>query len=255
MSKPTSIFRIKKRTCPFVQINNAIFEDARMSWRAKGLLGYLLSRPDDWMIVLGDLEKRSTDAKHAIKGAMKELELLGYARRKKRRGEDGKMAGENWFVFEKPIPDEVGMDNEGNLLLSLTGDRSDRRPENPPPVKPAAGASSPSNTDLNSNTKGGDDDSIREFIKLNAHSISAEFVQLFWKWVARRRSKRKGYKPDVAHDQLLFLQSLPLDTALDALANSLRNDWQGLFDPRSSKQKRAFDNAQYSDKPFGGTEP
>ena len=42
----------------FVIIDQRAIEDVRLSWAARGLLGYLLSRPDDWKVLVNDLRKR-----------------------------------------------------------------------------------------------------------------------------------------------------------------------------------------------------
>ena len=42
----------------FVTINQDAVEDSRLSWAARGLLGYLLSRPDDWKVLIKDLQHR-----------------------------------------------------------------------------------------------------------------------------------------------------------------------------------------------------
>ncbi len=42
----------------FVIIDQHAVEDSRLSWAARGLLGYLLSRPDDWKVLVNDLRKR-----------------------------------------------------------------------------------------------------------------------------------------------------------------------------------------------------
>lgn len=39
-----SIVRINKRDNPYVQIDHRVLEDTRLSWKAKGLLAYLLSK-------------------------------------------------------------------------------------------------------------------------------------------------------------------------------------------------------------------
>ena len=36
----------------FVTIDQSAVEDSRLSWAARGLLGYLLSRPDDWKVLV-----------------------------------------------------------------------------------------------------------------------------------------------------------------------------------------------------------
>jgi len=52
-----TIIRARRRH-RFVIIDQQAIEDTRLSWAARGLLGYLLSRPDDWKVLVNDLKKR-----------------------------------------------------------------------------------------------------------------------------------------------------------------------------------------------------
>jgi hypothetical protein len=94
---------IKDKNCPFVRIDNRIFTDQRLSFKAKGVLGYLLSRPDDWVVRTSDLAKRSTDGTASIRSAMKELRRCGYASLEIIRGEGGRVDGSSWVIFEEAV--------------------------------------------------------------------------------------------------------------------------------------------------------
>lgn len=77
MSK--TIFRVEKnKDNPFVMIDRRPIENPKLSWRAKGVLTYLISRPDNWTVRLGDLVKRSTDGSAAIRKAVRELRDAGH---------------------------------------------------------------------------------------------------------------------------------------------------------------------------------
>lgn len=77
MSK--TIFRVEKnKDNPFVMIDRRPIENPKLSWRAKGILTYLISRPDNWTVRLGDLVKRSTDGSAAIRKAVRELREAGH---------------------------------------------------------------------------------------------------------------------------------------------------------------------------------
>ena len=39
----------------YVIIEQSVVEDSRLSWAARGILGYLLSRPDSWQVRVKDL--------------------------------------------------------------------------------------------------------------------------------------------------------------------------------------------------------
>lgn len=57
--------------------------DARLSWKAKGLAAYLLSKPPGWKIWTSDLIARSTDGRDAVLSGLAELEQCGYLNRER----------------------------------------------------------------------------------------------------------------------------------------------------------------------------
>jgi hypothetical protein len=57
-------------------------------------------------------------------------------------------------------------------------------------------------------------------------------------WVNYRKEARKALKPMCAAEQLSFLATLGPDGAVTAIRNSIRNSWQGLFEPKSSLPAR-----------------
>ena len=73
------IIRVQKnKENPYVMINKGFLENVELSWKAKGLLTYLLSRPDNWQIYVSHLIKQSTDGNTAVRSALKELKTFGY---------------------------------------------------------------------------------------------------------------------------------------------------------------------------------
>lgn len=48
--KLNEVIRVKKRPSNFVMMDKTFLEDDRLSYKAKGLLAYLLSKPDDWKV-------------------------------------------------------------------------------------------------------------------------------------------------------------------------------------------------------------
>jgi hypothetical protein len=89
----------KKRD--FARINNSVFRDKRLSWAAKGMLGYLLSRPDNWQVNTWDLVEYGPSGLDAVRASLRELTRLGYLRRVRTRNADGTYG---WFtiVYEDP---------------------------------------------------------------------------------------------------------------------------------------------------------
>ncbi len=82
------IIRVVKHT-NFMRISNATVRDQNLSWEARGVLSYLLSRPDDWCIALPDLIKQGNAGRDKIRKIIKELEAMGYIRRHRLRQDNG----------------------------------------------------------------------------------------------------------------------------------------------------------------------
>lgn len=134
-TKPKTIFRvIHDPKNPYVIIDKRPFEKPYMSWKAKGLLGYLLSRPDDWTVRLGDLVKRSTDKAHATRQALRELVLVGHVRQVEYRYTNGKYAGTVYEVHEQPLyekPQAVFPKAEKRMLNNIEDSKKEEIEENP----------------------------------------------------------------------------------------------------------------------------
>ena len=92
----------------FVVMDQSAVEDDRLSWAARGLLCYLLSRPDDWKVLVNDLRKRGNLGRDGIYRLLKELRALGYARFQRLRDKHGRIRGGIYFIREiadSPYPD------------------------------------------------------------------------------------------------------------------------------------------------------
>ncbi len=92
-----------KRTKNFTVLNNDLIRDSRLSYKARGLLQYMLSMPDDWKFYVSELAKHSSkEGESAIKTGLEELEELGYMRRIQRRESNGKFGAVDWEVLDEP---------------------------------------------------------------------------------------------------------------------------------------------------------
>lgn len=92
-----------KRTKNFTVLNNDLIRDSRLSFKARGLLQYMLSMPDDWKFYVSELAKHSSkEGESAIKTGLEELEELGYMRRIQRRESNGKFGAVDWEVLDEP---------------------------------------------------------------------------------------------------------------------------------------------------------
>lgn len=101
----------------YTTINNTVLEDDRLSWRAKGIAAYLLSKPDDWQINHEHLLQHGTEGRDAVLSAMKELESCGYLVRTKTQGSDGKFSTVVTLLeVPQPSPENPESVNENRVL-------------------------------------------------------------------------------------------------------------------------------------------
>lgn len=102
----------KPRTHSYAQIDNAVLRDPALSWKARGLLAYLLSLPDDWEVSFKHLALQSPkDTKNGLRSAFKELTTIGYARLEYRRSSDGSRAsGKRYSISEEPFSESQNPD-------------------------------------------------------------------------------------------------------------------------------------------------
>ena len=99
-----NILRINKdKENPYVMVNKGVVRDEQLSWKARGLMCYLLSLPDDWTIYLDELEKHSAkDGRDSLASGIKELIKYGYIVREAIRTEKGTFSSWTYTVYESP---------------------------------------------------------------------------------------------------------------------------------------------------------
>ena len=98
-----TIYRVcKNRDNPYVMLNKGFFEDPFISLKSKGLLGYLLSKPDNWIIYREEILKHCTDGKDSLQTAINELKRTGYLKVVPERNEKGEVIKWVTLVFETP---------------------------------------------------------------------------------------------------------------------------------------------------------
>ena len=99
----TKFIKTKKEK-NYTVLDNTFIKDERLSWKAKGLMTYLLSLPDDWTIHFSEIEKHSTDGKSALRTAINELKEYGYLKAEQKR-ENNRFAEMVYIIIENPAED------------------------------------------------------------------------------------------------------------------------------------------------------
>lgn len=84
----------------FKTIDLEIIENSNLSWKAKGLHTYLISRPPGWRLWHKDLVKRATDGKSALSSAVNELKEAGYLCIQRVSDHKGRVLMWRWIVAQ-----------------------------------------------------------------------------------------------------------------------------------------------------------
>ena len=92
------------RRLRFAILDSRVIEDSRLSWAARGVLTYLLSRPDNWRVLVKDLQRRGNLRRDGIYSVLRELRQAGYVRFERIRNEAGCVREGRYIVSEEPAP-------------------------------------------------------------------------------------------------------------------------------------------------------
>lgn len=190
------IVRISKRDAPYAMVDKKLLEDERLTWKAKGLLAYLLGKPDNWKPIVDELVLASKDGAEAVRAGLKELEGCGYLIKTQARTESGKINGWEYAIYEVP---QTGKPDTGKP------DTGKPYTENPALINKDI-----NNKDLNKNELNkcaNDEFAPVEIAKAGAQcdegdqpgntgrgeTYSADFLQ-FWELYPRKKEKSRAWR-------------------------------------------------------------
>lgn len=101
MNETVFVKKIKHEN--FTTVDNGFIRNNSLSWKSKGILLYLVSLPDNWILNLNELKNHATDGIASLRAGLNELRLLGYLNISPLKDESGKFTGTKYEV------DEYGM--------------------------------------------------------------------------------------------------------------------------------------------------
>ena len=165
----------------FTSIHNKLINDSRISLKAKGIMLYMLSKPENWKYNPKEIAKNSKDGLDSVYSGIKELIEAGYISRT--RHSDGTV---DYFVFE---------DVEENDIVDFSKKENPNR-ENPNRENPDVYKRKNTNkeriivnTELNKETSKSD---IDDFI--NSQDKSEEYKELLFEFLKYRKKIRDTVK-------------------------------------------------------------
>ena len=99
------IVKDKDHTENYVVMHNRVLEEESLSWEAKGVLAYLLSRPSDWQPSVSHIGQQGGIGRTKARRIFAELEEAGYLKKSQARTHKGAFGIAEVFVFETPRKD------------------------------------------------------------------------------------------------------------------------------------------------------
>lgn len=131
-----TIIRVKNKTKNFSIIDNRFILDKNLSFKAKGILTYLLTRPSDWKVYAEEIASHSTDGIDSVKSGLKELKEAGYVVHQVVR-EKGRIIAHEYIVYEFPPETEIPQKPEAGKPLMVKLEKEKAQEKNPPVANPA----------------------------------------------------------------------------------------------------------------------
>jgi hypothetical protein len=85
------IVRSPRPKAGYTVLDNLVLRHPHLSYKARGLLAYLLSLPDNWKVSADHMARQSPrDGRHAVLSGLAELEDAGYLVRHRHQDEQGR---------------------------------------------------------------------------------------------------------------------------------------------------------------------
>lgn len=103
-SKPNTIRRSLPEKEPYLAVSRAMLQDGKrnlggLSFEARGLLGYLLSKPGDWVVTVQDIMAEGGIGRDKAKAILAELRSAGYVVTEMVKSGAGRFAGKIDYVY------------------------------------------------------------------------------------------------------------------------------------------------------------
>lgn len=103
---------IKRKARPatsFYILDKSISEDKALSWQARGMLVFLLGKPDNWIVSVSALVNETKDSgkktgRDGVYAIIAELEKVGYIKKAQNRIQSGEFSSFEYMVHESPAP-------------------------------------------------------------------------------------------------------------------------------------------------------
>lgn len=200
-----------------MMIDRAALEDSRLSWKARGILAYLLSKPDDWEVSVKEIWKSGKEGRNVVQACMKELEEVGYAELKTIRDRKGKVVGKQWIIREQHEETPTNRQTEIRVFGAS---------ENNPTDKPKSGSTTNTNS-IHSNSTPHFANAERK--RKKEVPQKADEFDTFWNTYGYKKDKtaaQKAWRKLTEDEKSEALKCAPIYASETVTADADRNHWK-----------------------------
>lgn len=255
-----NIVRVQKNR-DYTVINNTSIRDTRLSWKAKAIHVFMLSKPDDWTFYNEEMQQWAKDGKDSFTAGLRELQKYGYVKKERRRVEGGKFDYVT-IVYEVPYMDLPHTEIPSSVE-PYTGKPLTEKPftENPQLLSTDIPSTDSLNTDNNQVLKEREESqSINPFLEIKNSFDSTIRISNFTDH--RKMDKLLELYPD----HLLIIEAIKLTadlgkSSVEYIEGILRNwslekgvnsyaDWQVKIDEKNGRQNGSSHGGAKGQKPI-----
>lgn len=97
-----------KHKNPFTAVPNAVLNDARLTFKAKGIYSYLFSKPDGWVFYNQAILNETAEGLTSFQSGIKELIKYGWLKKQQLIGKNGQFGG-NEYELMAELPTQENM--------------------------------------------------------------------------------------------------------------------------------------------------
>ena len=219
-----------KKTENFTMVHNNLIFDESISWKAKGILLYMLSRPSNWRYNAKEIAKNSKDGLDSVYSGLKELVKERYVSRKKNA--DGTI---NYYIFEDKSENNIRDYQDKEEIEEKEKEEKEPDTENPNLDNP-----NQENPNLDFPHHNNIDNTNIEYNNIDSIYLykSKEFEKAFSDFKIMRVDKKEPLSKPAEDLILMKLYRLAGDNeqlAIEILNKSTINSWKDIF-PLDKKQ-------------------
>lgn len=218
----------RKYDIPYTQVVNSVLTDPELSLRAKGLYGYLFSKPDGWEFHINAIAKELKESIKIIRATIKELVEAGYIIREQ-VNENGKFGG-MIYCFNEDRVTKTPCTQNSVYAKKVTHNNKDC---------------------INKKDQEGEKENKEKEISFGDYEFLRPQIE---KWLAYKKEKKQSYKSKIGI--LAFAKQLNEYSSGDPLLadkiieRSIANNYSGIFALKEKIQKQGKRNGIFTDEPI-----